>query len=90
MSPPTSRPLRLDEQHDERTDVRELVDAEADGFAQLAEIRKAIAGEVKSAADVDAVRAALSRLFDGFVLHPQQGARYEGQGRAELVDCDDE
>jgi DNA invertase Pin-like site-specific DNA recombinase len=70
----------------ERDDER--ADAEQDTLALLAEIRKAIAGEVKTAAGVDAVRAALSRLFSAFILHPQQNPRYEGQARSELVDVD--
>jgi hypothetical protein len=37
---------------------------------------------------VDAVCAAITRVFEGFVLHPQRAARYQGTGRAELVDVD--
>lgn len=44
-------------------------DAEAELLQHLAGIRAAIAGEVSSAAGVDAVRSALLRLFDGFKLH---------------------
>ena len=39
---------------------------------------------------VDAVRAALTRLFSVFVLHPQQSPKYDGTGRSELVDVDAE
>ena len=35
----------------------------------MAEIRRAIVGEVKEADGLEAVRAALRRLFDAFVLH---------------------
>jgi DNA invertase Pin-like site-specific DNA recombinase len=44
-------------------------DVEAEVLAKLAQIRAAIAGEVSDRDGVDAVRAALLRLFDGFVLH---------------------
>jgi hypothetical protein len=37
---------------------------------------------------VDAVRAALSRLFGAFIVHHQRNPRYQGQGRSELVDVD--
>jgi hypothetical protein len=43
-----------------------LKDAEAATLARIAEIRAAIAGEVAAAADVEAVRAALVRLFERF------------------------
>ena len=66
----------------------ELADAEQDTLALLAEIRKEIAGEIQTAAGVDAVRAALSRLFSAFIVHPHWNPRYEGQGRSELVDVD--
>jgi site-specific DNA recombinase len=46
-----------------------LGDAEAEVLEQLAHIRSAVAGEVAEAADTDAVRAALHRLFDRFILH---------------------
>jgi DNA invertase Pin-like site-specific DNA recombinase len=66
-----------------------LLDAEHDILDRLAQIRRAISGEITDAAGVDAVRAALSRLFSAFVLHPQQNPRYQGQGRSELIDVDD-
>jgi site-specific DNA recombinase len=46
-----------------------LAEVESELLAQLAHIRAAIAGEVKDAEGVAAVRAALLRLFDRFVLH---------------------
>ena len=64
-------------------------DAEQELLERLAEIRRSITGEINAADDVDAVRAAITRVFEGFVLHPQRGARYQGSGRAELVDVDD-
>jgi DNA invertase Pin-like site-specific DNA recombinase len=46
-----------------------LAEVESELLAQLAQIRAAIAGEVTDAEGVAAVRAALLRLFDRFVLH---------------------
>jgi DNA invertase Pin-like site-specific DNA recombinase/predicted RNA-binding Zn-ribbon protein involved in translation (DUF1610 family) len=46
-----------------------LTDVETELLEQLARIRAAVAGEVVDAAGVAAVRSALLRLFDGFVLH---------------------
>ena len=42
---------------------------EGETLRRLAAIRSAIVGEVNDAAGTDAVRAALSRLFDGFIAH---------------------
>ena len=39
-------------------------------LAKLADLRRAIAGEVQDAKGLDAVRAAMERLFDRLVLHP--------------------
>ncbi|HEX3241132.1 MAG TPA: recombinase family protein [Solirubrobacterales bacterium] len=51
-------------------------DLEAEVVEKLAAIRAAVAGEVKDADGVDAARAALLRLFDGFILRdPQAGQR---------------
>lgn len=46
-----------------------ITDIEAELVEQLARIRAAVAGEITDAAGVAAVRSALLRLFDGFVLH---------------------
>jgi hypothetical protein len=46
-----------------------VTDVEAELLAQLARIRAAVAGEVTDASGVAAVRSALLRLFEGFVLH---------------------
>lgn len=43
--------------------------SEEELIEQLAEIRRAVAGEVNDAESVAAVRSALTRLFDGFILH---------------------
>jgi hypothetical protein len=59
---------RLAAQRDEVECWGELRDAEADTLRMLSEIRAAIAGEVKTAAGLDAVRAALARTFDAFIV----------------------
>jgi len=46
----------------------ELRDAEAETWRRLSEIRAVIAGEVRDAQGLDAVRAALSRTFERFEL----------------------
>jgi DNA invertase Pin-like site-specific DNA recombinase len=46
----------------------ELHDAEHDTLAKLADLRHAVAGEVTDATSTEAVRAALSQLFEHFVL----------------------
>lgn len=48
----------------------DLRDAESDALEHLTEIRRAIVGEVREAEGVEAVRAALLRMFERFVLHP--------------------
>jgi hypothetical protein len=60
---------RLRDQEREIADRGALRDCEEDTLQALAEIRQAIVGEVKKAPDLEAVRAALRRLFAGFVLH---------------------
>ena len=50
----------------------ELEDAEQKTLERLAAIRRAVAGDITSAQDLDAVRAALARLFKEFVLHREQ------------------
>jgi DNA invertase Pin-like site-specific DNA recombinase len=47
----------------------DLAGVEAELVEQLARIRAALAGEIADSAGVDAVRAALMRIFDHFVLH---------------------
>ena len=58
-----------------------LLDAEREMLERLTEIRRAIAGEVNASEGVDAVRAALSRLFEGFVV--RRG--FPGRVHVELV-----
>lgn len=43
--------------------------AECEVLTRLAQIRTAIAGQISDRHGIDAVRAAMLRLFDGFVLH---------------------
>jgi site-specific DNA recombinase len=47
----------------------DVLDAEGEAIRLLTEIQKSIAGEVKSADGIDALRAALGRLFEKFVVH---------------------
>lgn len=60
---------RLRERWSEIEADASLDDVEADVLTKLAHIRAAIAGEISDRDGVDAVRATLMRLFDGFVLH---------------------
>jgi hypothetical protein len=46
----------------------ELQDVEADMLRKLTDLRRAIAGEVKDAEGVEAVRATLRAMFEGFEL----------------------
>jgi hypothetical protein len=59
-----------------------LRDAEAETLAALQAIREAIAGLVTGAADMDAARRALRRVFESFTLH-----RY-GDPAAAILDAD--
>lgn len=61
------------------SDVR---DSEAETLRRLAEIRRAVAGEVRDAEGISAVRAALPRLFERFIIHVDHET---GQGRLEAV-----
>jgi len=65
----TAEATRLREQEAEVEDWGELQDVEEQTLRRLADIRQAIAGEIKDAEGLEAVRAALARLFEGFVLH---------------------
>ncbi len=54
----------------------EMRDVERDALAKLTEIRQAMAGEISDAEGVEAARAALLRLFEGFKLRtPNEGER---------------
>jgi recombinase-like zinc beta ribbon protein len=46
-----------------------LMDAEQEMISYMAEIRQTIVGEIRDAEDAEAVRAALSRLFERFIIH---------------------
>lgn len=56
----------LDARIGELTQAREVEDTEADVLGRIAELHAAVAGEVADSRDLDAVRAALSRLFERF------------------------
>ena len=60
---------RLHKQLEEAESESALSKITADLLAQLSEIRAGIAKEVTDSKEAAAVRAALMRLFDGFVLH---------------------
>ena len=60
-------------------------DAEREALRQLAAIRAAIVGEVREAEGVDAVRAALARMFERFVLHRKDSPSAPTQLHAELA-----
>ena len=60
---------RLREQQEEVSSWGEVRDVEEDALRRLAEIRQAIAGEIQDAEGLEAVRAALTRLFESFTVH---------------------
>lgn len=62
---------RLAAQQEEVERWADVRDAEAETLRRLAEIRALIAGEVREADGLDAVRAALSRTFERFVIRRQ-------------------
>jgi Recombinase/Recombinase zinc beta ribbon domain len=62
---------RLDAQQREVERWGEIKDAESETLRHLSEIRAVVAGEVRDAQGIDAVRAALSRTFERFVLRHQ-------------------
>jgi hypothetical protein len=59
---------RLAAQHREVETWGELRDTEAETLRRLSEIRALIAGEIRDATGLDAVRAALARTFELFVI----------------------
>ena len=59
-----------------------LRDAEAETLDALQAIRQTIAGLVVGAADLDAARQALRRVFESFTLH-----RYD-ESKTEIIDAD--
>jgi DNA invertase Pin-like site-specific DNA recombinase len=61
---------RLSARVDEVVGQAALLDSEQALLDQLADLRRAIARRVTGGTTVEALRAALLRLFDGFTLHP--------------------
>jgi hypothetical protein len=76
----TAQLERLREQERAIHDWADVRDAEAETLRKLAAIRSAIVGEVNDAEGIDAVRAALLRLFERFVVHVDGD-----QGRIEAI-----
>ncbi len=67
---------RFAEQRADVTAWGQMQDVEHDVLARLADLRATIAGELLTATGVDAARAALLRIFDGFSLrNPEVGRR---------------
>lgn len=60
---------RLAERVREIEAMADVRDIEADTLRHLSRLRQVIAGEVRDAATLDALRLALMRLFDGFTVH---------------------
>jgi site-specific DNA recombinase len=59
---------RLAAQHQEVRAWGELRDSEEETLRRLSEIRALIAGEIKNASGLDAVRSALTRTFESFLI----------------------
>lgn len=69
---------RLSAQYDDVQALDALRDIERDALEKLTAIRAAIAGEVTGSAGIDAARAAILRLFEGFNFRrPQPGERID-------------
>lgn len=60
---------RLQSRQAETRDSFDSTDLEAEALRRLADVRAAIIGSVRNAQTVEATRAALGRLFEGFTLH---------------------
>ena len=71
---------RLRDQEQEIEGWGEVRDVEAETLRKLAEIRRAVAGEVTGADGIEAVRAALMRLFERLVVHADRETK---EGRIE-------
>jgi hypothetical protein len=79
--------LRVREQ--EAAKATELRDCESDTLRQLAELRAAVVSEVVEAKGLEAVRAALLRIFASFTLTPSDaGAPYPDDAVLDAVDLD--
>jgi len=74
----TAEQDRLRKQYAEVEANAAFLSTKAEVVEELAELRRAITGEVKDAASVDAVRAVLLRQFDGFVLHRGETSPTDG------------
>lgn len=77
-----ARVAQLRDQERHVGDAGALADAEASALRLIAEVRDAVLGFTDNPAGIDAMRAALGRLFDGFTLFPLGVA---GAGYAEEV-----
>jgi site-specific DNA recombinase len=62
-----------------------LEDAEEAVLRRLADLRAAVVGDVRRAGDVEALRAALARLFSRFVLHDTSGPNAPTRVHGELI-----
>jgi DNA invertase Pin-like site-specific DNA recombinase len=65
----TSEVERLTTRLEEVAGQEALLDSEQEMLDRLAELRHAVAGRVTDTTTVEAMRAALLRVFDGFTLH---------------------
>jgi hypothetical protein len=80
LSAAQAQAVRLDEQLASIQEAGSLADLEAEVLKKLAAIRATLAGEVVDARGVDAARAAILRLFEGFALsEPQLGQHVPGE-----------
>lgn len=70
----TAQAARLREQVENIHSQSALGEVEQEVAEHLAHVRATIAGDVKGAADLDAVRAVLRRLFDRFLFHKNEPA----------------
>ena len=74
---------RLHEQETAVESWAELSDIEQATFERLSELRRVIAGEAEG--EIDSVRAALTRIFEQFVLHRADSASAPKRLHAELA-----
>jgi DNA invertase Pin-like site-specific DNA recombinase len=80
LSAAQAQAVRLDEQLASIQEAGSLADLEAEVLKKLAAIRATLAGEVVDTKGVDAARAAILRLFEGFNLaEPQLGQQVPGE-----------
>jgi DNA invertase Pin-like site-specific DNA recombinase len=80
LSAAEAQAARLDDQLSSIERAGSLADLEAEVLEKLAAIRATLAGEVSDARGVDAARAAMQRLFEGFALaEPHPGQQVPGE-----------